>query len=45
MKIVGGDADNAQCSFQKENVDNSCHKTIKCIYYVFEVLYNYTLYL
>ena len=31
----------AQSSFQKLNVDNSCQKTCKIIYYIFEVLSNF----
>ena len=32
---------NAQSSFQKLNVDNSCQKTRKIRYYIFEVLPNF----
>ena len=32
---------NAQFSFQKSNVDNSCRKTCKIRYYIFEVLANF----
>ena len=35
----------AQSSFQKLNVDNSCQKTCKIIYYIFEVLSNFTVFL
>ena len=33
----------AQSSFQKLNVDNSCQKTRKIRYYIFEALPNFTL--
>ena len=36
---------NAQCSFHKVHVDNSCHKKRKFRYSVSEVLFNYTVYL
>ena len=35
----------AQSSFQKSNVDNSCQKTRKIRYYIFEVLPNFTVFL
>ena len=35
----------AQSSFQKLNVDNSCQKTRKIRYYIFEVLSNFTIFL
>ena len=35
----------AQSSFQKLNVDNSCQKTHKIRYYIFEVLSNFTVFL
>ena len=35
----------AQSSFQKLNVDNSCQKTRKIRYYIFEVLSNFTVFL
>ena len=39
MSNVGGDAaPSAQSSFQKSNVDNSCQKTHKIRYYIFEVI-------
>ena len=34
-----------QSSFQKLNVDNSCQRTRKIRYYVFEVLFNFTAFL
>ena len=34
-----------QSSFQKLNVDNSCQKTRKIRYYIFEVLSNFTVFL
>ena len=34
-----------QSSFQKLNVDNSCHKTRKITYYIFEILSNFTVFL
>ena len=36
---------NSQSSFQKLNVDNSCQKTRKIRYYIFEVLSNFTVFL
>ena len=35
----------AQFSFQKLNVENSCQKTRKIRYYIFEVLSNFTVFL
>ena len=35
----------AQSSIQKLNVDNSCEKTRKIRYYIFEVLSNFTVFL
>ena len=34
-----------QSTFQKLNVDNSCQRTRKIRYYVFEVLFNFTAFL
>ena len=36
---------NSQSSFQKLDFDNSCQKTRKIRYYIFEVLPNFTVYL
>ena len=40
-----GGGDVTQSSFQKLNADNSCQKTYKIKYYIFEVLSNFTVFL